>query len=170
MVVVTRSLIGWFASASILSPAQESIILSTYEPWIVHENRGTSQTFAIPIPSTKMNLFASVALIGFCMLFQLLAVNGAVLSTSKSSTTTSKTSSTSAKSSTTTSKSSSVTSKSSSTVALSTTKISSTLSSTATYPTPTVPIGAEGGPFATVEGRMFQIQSKTQYFAGMTPV
>ena len=34
------------------------------------------------------------------------------------------------------------------------------------YPTPTVPIGAGGGPFATVSGRMFNIQSKTQFFAG----
>ncbi|KAL6715317.1 hypothetical protein ACLMJK_007582 [Lecanora helva] len=33
-------------------------------------------------------------------------------------------------------------------------------------PTPTVPIGAGGGPLATRSGRLFQIQSKTQYFAG----
>lgn len=33
-------------------------------------------------------------------------------------------------------------------------------------PTPTVPLG-NGGAFATRQGRMFQIQSKTQYFAGM---
>ncbi|CAD6567956.1 MAG: hypothetical protein ASARMPREDX12_000851 [Alectoria sarmentosa] len=122
-----------------------------------------------------MNLLTSIATFGFCMLFQLLVVNGApapngapkrIPSTTKTSMTTSKTSSTLAKSSTITSKSSTVTSKSSSTVVLSTTKVSSTLSSSATYPTPTVPIGAGGGPFATVEGRMFQIQSKTQFFAG----
>ena len=35
-------------------------------------------------------------------------------------------------------------------------------------PAPTVPLGG-GGPFATVQGRMFQIQSKTQFFAGIAP-
>lgn len=123
-----------------------------------------------------MHLFTSIAMSGFCMLLQLLMVNGApaangapkfISSTTKTTTAKSKTLSTSAKISTITSKSSIVTSKSSSIVTVSTTKASSTLSSSATYPTPTVPIGAGGGPFATVEGRMFQIQSKTQYFAGI---
>ncbi len=79
----------------------------------------------------------------------------------------------SAKSSTTTAKTTSKTTPITSTKATlpstSTTpaKTSSTTSSTtSSYPTPTVPIGAGGGPFATVQGRMFQIQSKTQFFAG----
>ena len=45
-------------------------------------------------------------------------------------------------------------------------KRATTTSSSTSYPTPTVPIGAGGGAFATVQGRLFQIQSKTQYFAG----
>ena len=123
-----------------------------------------------------MNLFALATMFSFCMLFQPLPVNGAptlngvpqqIVSTTKKSTTSTKASSTSAKSSTTTSKSSIATIKSSSKVALSTTQVSSTLS--ATYPTPTVPIGAAAEPFATVDGRMFQTQSKTQYFAGTKP-
>lgn len=117
-----------------------------------------------------MNLFASITVFSFCMLFHLLLVDSAPTSTTKKSTTTTKASSSSAKSlptfSITSLKSTIVTSKSSST---GTTKIPSTLSSTTTYPTPTVPIGAGGGPLATVNGRMFQIQSKTQYFAGMAP-
>ena len=36
---------------------------------------------------------------------------------------------------------------------------------TSAYPTPTVPLG-NGGPIATRSGRMFNIQSKVQYFAG----
>lgn len=103
-----------------------------------------------------MNLFTSLAMFGCYMLFHLVVVNCAPAPNGAP------------KGITTTTKTSTTTSKSSSAVILSTTKISSTLSSTATYPTPTVPIGAGGGPFATVEGRMFQIQSKTQYFAGMT--
>ena len=43
-------------------------------------------------------------------------------------------------------------------------------SPTSAYPKPTVPIGTGGGPFATVDGRLFQIQSKTQYFAGESKV
>lgn len=42
-----------------------------------------------------------------------------------------------------------------------------TTSTTSSYPTPDVPIGAGGGAFATRQGRMFQIQSKTQFFAGI---
>ena len=122
-----------------------------------------------------MNLFPSILLCSFNVLFLLLVANCApapnilprgISSTTKTSTTVVKASSTSVKSPTTTGKSFCAPSKSSSTVVLYTTKISLTLSSTATYPTPTVPIGAGGGPFATVQGRMFQIQSKTQYFAG----
>lgn len=37
---------------------------------------------------------------------------------------------------------------------------------TLSCPKPSVPLGG-GGPFATRQGRMFQIQSKTQFFAGM---
>ncbi len=43
---------------------------------------------------------------------------------------------------------------------------SSTTSTASGCPAPTVPLGG-GGPFATVQGRMFQIQSKTQFFAGI---
>ena len=122
-----------------------------------------------------MNLFPSILLFSLNVVFLLLAVNGApapnvvprgISSPAKTSTTPIKASSTSVKSSTTTGKSSFAPSKSSSNVMPSPTKTSFTLSSTATYPTPTVPIGAGGGPFATVQGRMFQIQSKIQYFAG----
>ena len=109
-----------------------------------------------------MKFFNFIAVLDFYVLFQLQVVNGApavnnaqlVSSTKKISTTALKTT-TSAKSSTITPKS--------------TAKVSSVLSSTATYPAPTVPIGAGGGPFATRQGRLFQIQSKTQYFAGIVP-
>ena len=131
------------------------------------------EVFPYQIPSAAMNLFTFITVSNFFVLFHLLLVNGAPAANGapKLVPSTTKISSISAKSSTIPPKSSTVTSKSSSTAALCTTKVSSTLASTATYPTPTVPIGAGGGPFATVQGRLFQIQSKTQYFAGMvTPL
>ena len=41
-------------------------------------------------------------------------------------------------------------------------------SPTSLYPQPTVPIGTSKDPFVSVDGRLFQIQSKTEYFAGIT--
>ena len=51
-----------------------------------------------------------------------------------------------------------------------TSKAKTSATSTASgCPAPTVPLGG-GGPFATVRGRMFQIQSKVQFFAGIPPI
>lgn len=39
---------------------------------------------------------------------------------------------------------------------------------TAAYGSPAVPIGFSGGPKAFVDGRLFNINGKTQYFAGIS--
>ena len=108
-----------------------------------------------------MKLLTSFAVIGLALLSEIQVVLGAPTTTYKTPKHTSTPNHTS-KTSKTTAKH---TSSSSSAKVTITSATSKPLVSPTACPAPTVPLGG-GGPFATIQGRMFNIQSKTQFFAG----
>ena len=141
---------------------------------------GYSQLFFFTIcrPSAAMKLFTSFVVLGLALLTDLHLVLGAPTTSLTASTTPSKTpkhtptpkhththTTKPPQPTSTHTKHTKTSAPSKSTSKITTTSATSTASG---CPAPTVPLGG-GGPFATVQGRMFQIQSKTQFFAGIAP-
>lgn len=110
-----------------------------------------------------MQFFTLFAIVGLAVLFELPSALGAPTTTCKTPKSTSTPKHTPKASATRTKH----TPSSSSAKVTITSATSNALVSPIACPAPTVPLGG-GGPFATTQGRMFNIQSQTQFFAGRT--